>query len=173
MSIRLVSAPISIVFDLSEADHDAMIREYHQLSESDDDPIAQWLKRAKGRGDTAESDPVLLNLMVELHRKIDHIEQLIKNETPQRVALSQHAMIEAIGYGYFKFKESVLVPGTSYYGRIEMPVHPKHDIAVFFSAEDAKMAKITKIHERDEKEWAAYLTARERVLIREMRERRQ
>ena len=51
-----------------------------------------------------------------------------------------------------------------------MPVHPKRDVAVFFTAQNKSLAKITKIHERDEKEWAAYLTARERVLIREAKE---
>ncbi len=171
MSVRLVKAPISIAFDRQERESELFLREYHQLSESDDDPITQWLKRAKGRGETADSDPVLLNLMVELHRKVDALEQLIKNETPQRVALRQSAMIEAIGYGYFKLKEPLLSVDQHYYGRVEMPVHPKHDIAIFFVAEESDLAKITKIHERDEKEWAAYLTARERVLIREMREK--
>ena len=170
MSVRLVPAPISIDFEPVAEAKDAMLREFHQLSESDEDPIAQWLKRAKGRGETAESDPVLLNLVVELHRKIDHLEQLIKNETPQRLRLAQHAMIEAIGFTHLKLKEPLLVAQQHYYGRVDMPVHPRHDIAIFFTAEDTTRAKITKIHERDEKEWAAYLTARERVLIREMRE---
>ncbi len=173
MSVRLVKAPISIAFDVVADENELFTREYHQLSESDDDPITQWLKRAKGRGETAESDPVLLNLMVELHRKIDNLEQLIKNETPQRVALRHSAMIDSIGYGYFKLKEPLLTPKEHYYGRVEMPVHPKHDIAIFFVAESNDLAKIIKMHERDEKEWAAYLTARERVLIREMREKKQ
>jgi len=51
-----------------------------------------------------------------------------------------------------------------------MPVHPKRDVGIFFIALDSSLAKITKIHERDEREWGAYLTARERVLIREARE---
>jgi hypothetical protein len=170
MSVRFVKAPIGIAFDFKDNNIEEYTREYDQLSESDDDPIAQWLKRAKGRGETAESDPVLLNLIVELHRKIDNLERLIKDESPQRIELAKSAMIEAIGYGYFKLKENLLREGEAYYGRIEMPVHPKHDIPVFFVAESATIAKITKMHERDEKEWASYLTARERILIREMRE---
>jgi hypothetical protein len=158
-------------FDLKALNEEDFTREYHQLSESDDDPIAQWLKRAKGRGDTSESDPVLLNLVVELHRKIDNLERLIKNEEPERLTLAQGAMIDAIGFGYFRLKEPMLKEGEHYYGRIEMPVHPKHDVPVFFTAESNTVAKISKIHERDEKEWASYLTARERVMIREMKER--
>ena len=167
MSVRLVPAPISLVFSNAEQDKEAYELEYQKLSGSDEDPISQWLNLAKARGDTAESDPVLLNLMVELHRKIDALEMLIKNEKPKRVSLAQEAHIASIGFGHFKLKEELLVEGTLYYARILMPVHPKRDVAVFFKALDSSLAEITKIHERDEKEWASYLTARERILIRE------
>jgi len=82
---RLVPAPISIVFSEADLNKKAYEREYQQLSESDDDPISQWLKLAKARGETAESDPVLLNLMIELHRKIDALEMFLKNETPKSI----------------------------------------------------------------------------------------
>jgi hypothetical protein len=169
MSVRLIPAPISLAYAPKSENEEVFDREYHQLSESDDDPIGQWLKLAKARGDMAETDPVLLNLMIELHRKVDNLERLIKDEAPQRVDLSISGDIESIGYGYFKLKSGTLQPGTAYYGRVEMPVHPKRDIGIYFTAEDAQLAKIDKMHERDEKEWGAYLTARERIMIREMR----
>lgn len=170
MSIRLVEAPISLQFSKSSLNHEEYIREYQQLSESDDDPINQWLKLAKAKGETVDTDPVLLNLVVELHRKIDSLERFLKNEEPNRVSLTQEADIESIGFEYFKLKEDILEDEMEYYARVEMPVHPKRDVPVFFKAVDKSLAKITKIHERDEKEWSAYLTARERVLIREARE---
>jgi len=171
MSIRLVKAPISIVFSEADVDRESFLREYHQLSESDDDPISQWLKLAKARGETAESDPVLLNLVVELHRKIDALEMFLKNEEPNRVSLTNAAQIDSIGFEHFKLEHEILEEGKEYYGRVEMPVHPKRDVPVFFKALSKDLAEITKIHERDEKEWSAYLTARERVLIREAKER--
>lgn len=169
MSIRLVTAPIAIGFEILSNDKEKYEREYHQLSESDDDPIGQWLKMAKARGETAESDPVMLKLMIELHRKIDNLEQLIKNEKPQRLELSTHEMIESIGFENFKLKHDAFEVGKSYYGRIEMPVYPKRDVGVFFIAQEKNLAKILKMHDRDIKEWGAYVTARERVMIREMR----
>ena len=169
---RLVPAPISLQFSEASLDREVFEREYQKLSESDDDPISQWLKLAKARGDTAESDPVLLNLVVELHRKIDALEMLIKNETPKRVSLTCEAEIKAIGFEYFELKDALLEEGKEYYGRVAMPVHPKRDIGVFFKALSGTLVKILKMHERDEKEWAAYMTARERVLIREARENR-
>ena len=172
MSVRLVPAPISLVFSKLDTDKEAYEREYQKLSDSDDDPVSQWLKLAKARGDTSESDPVLLNLMVELHRKIDSLEMLIKNEKPKRVSLSFEAHIESIGFEHFKLKEELLEQGETYYSRILLPVHPKRDVGVFFKAVDSSVAEIVKMHERDEKEWAGYLTARERILIREAKEAR-
>jgi len=169
---RLVPAPISIQFSEVSIDKEAYEREYQQLSESDDDPISQWLKLAKARGETAESDPVLLNLMVELHRKIDALEMFLKNEEPKRVSLTYEAEIQAIGFEYFELKDALLEASKLYYGRVDMPVHPRRDIGLFFEALSPTLAKIVKMHERDEKEWAAYMTARERVLIREMREKK-
>lgn len=171
MNPRLVPAPISICFSSVAFEKELFIREYQQLSESDDDPISQWLKLAKARGETSDSDPVLLNLMVELHRKIDALEMFLKNETPRRVSLINEAEIDSIGFEHFNLSEPLLEAGQEYYGRIAMPVHPKRDVGVFFKAESQTLARFTKMHERDEKEWASYLTARERILIREAKER--
>lgn len=170
MSPRLVPAPISLCFSEADLDKEVYEREYQQLSESDDDPISQWLKLAKARGETSESDPVILNLVVELHRKIDALEMFLKNETPTRVSLVHEVEIESIGFEHFNLKEENLEVGKTYYGRIAMPVHPKRDVGVFFIAQSSTLAKFVRIHDRDEREWASYLTARERVLIREAKE---
>ncbi len=170
--IRLIPAPIELAFSKASLKPEEFEREYHSLSESDDDPIGQWLKLAKARGETSETDTVLLNLIVELHRKIDNLEALLKNEKPKRVTLTNQAQIESIGYEHFKIKTPDLKEGELYYGRIAMPVHPKRDVPVYFQALSSQIAKIEKMHERDVKEWNSYVAARERVLIREMKEKR-
>jgi len=170
-NVRLVPAPINLVYDEASADTETFEREFHQMSESDEDPIGQWVKLAKARGETNESDPVLLNLMVELYRKMEKLEQILTMSTPTRLSLSHAGMIESIGFEHFRLKEGSLKTGERYYGRVEMPVHPKREIAVFFEAVDPFLARITQMHERDEKEWASYLTARERVMIRQMKGR--
>lgn len=164
---RLIKAPISLVYDV--ANEESHEREYHSLSEADDDAIGQWLKLAKAKGETSESDPIALRLLVELHRKVDNLERLIKNEKPSRIGLSSSAQIESIGFGYFRLEDEELQPSVRYYGRITMPTYPQREIGVFFTATDSRLAKIEKIHDRDEKEWDAYVTARERVMIRELK----
>ncbi|MBL0708188.1 MAG: hypothetical protein JJW00_03985 [Sulfurimonas sp.] len=171
MNIHLVPVPISLVYSETSLDKEEYLREYSRLSESDDDPISQWLKLAKSRGETSDTDPVLLNLVVELHRKIDSLEMFLKNKAPKRLSLYNSIKIESIGFGHFRVEADILEKGVEYYGRVEMPVHPKRELPIFFKALDSSLVEITKIHERDEKEWGVYLTARERVLIREAKTR--
>lgn len=173
MSARLVKAPISIVFSEASVEKEIFEREYHQLSESEDNAINQWLKLAKAKGETSDTDPIVLNLLVELHNKIDALEMFLKNEEPVRVSLTVEAHIDSIGFEHFNLSDELLEVNKEYYGRIEMPVHPKRDVGVFFVAETPTLAKITRMHDRDEKEWGSYMTARERVLIREAREKKQ
>ena len=169
--VRLVNAPINLVYDEASLDLENYEREFHQMSESDDDPIGQWLKLAKARGETSESDPVVLSLMVELYRKIDKLEQILTMSTPIRLSLTNEAMIESIGFEHFKLKDEILETGKRYYGRVAMPIHPKRDISVFFEAVTPSLAKIVQMHDRDEREWASYLTARERIMIRQLKGR--
>ena len=169
---RLIKAPISLVFSDASLDPEIFEREYHQLSESDDNPINQWLKLAKARGETSETDPVLLKLIIELHHKIDALELFLRNEEPKRVSLTTQAHIDSIGFEHFNMSDACLDEGVTYYGRLDMPVHPKRDVGIFFIAQSTTLAKIIKMHERDETEWNAYVTARERVAIREAKERK-
>lgn len=170
MSVRLVKVSIGLVFSEVGANMETFLKEFHKIDESSEDPISNWLKTARAKGDTQDTDPVLLNLMVELHRKVDAIEKFLRNEEPERLSLASKAEIESIGFEHFKLSEDVLEKGVEYYGRVTMPVHPKRDLALFFTAIDNSLAKITKIHKRDENEWGIYLTARDRALIREAKE---
>ena len=51
-----------------------------------------------------------------------------------------------------------------------MPIFPKRDVAIFFEALDEETAKITRINESDESDYNGYVTARERAMIRELKE---
>lgn len=170
MSVRLVKVSIGLVFSEVGSNIETFLKEFHKIDESSEDPISNWLKIARAKGDTQDTDPILLNLIVELHRKVDTIEKLLKNEEPERLSLASKAEIESIGFEHFKLSEDVLQVGVEYYGRVTMPIHPKRDLALFFTAIDKSLAKITKIHKRDESEWGVYLTARDRALIREAKE---
>ena len=173
MSVRLVKASVSMVFSQVDEHEEEFLAEYIELSENTEDPVNQWLKLARAKGETVDTDPILLSLIVELHKKVDALERSFKDEKPKRLSLENEISIESIGFEHLKLSQDILQEGVKYYGRVDLPVYPKRDIAIFFSAIDKSLAKITKMHQRDERDWGAYLTSRERLLIREARESRE
>jgi len=166
--MRYINAPLKIDFDIDKSSEEFK-REYDSLSSSDDDSITEWLRLAKARGNTEDSDQVLLTLVVELHRKIDEMNALLRGEKEELLALTCKADIEAINYEHFKIKNALFKENENYYGRIEMPFFPKREVPIYFQAISVNEAKIVLLHERDEKDWNAYVVARERVMIREMK----
>lgn len=168
---RIVSAPLIIEYDFAEVNPKAFRHEYDTLAETDEDPVGQWLRIARARGETRDSDSVLIHLVVELHRKIDNLTQIIQNETPSYVKLGHVSHLEGIGHGVFIMEKPLFTPEREYYGRINLPAFPQRIVPVYFKTLDQKSAEITLMHERDVKDWDTYLTARERALIREQKGR--
>ena len=171
MSVRLIKAPISISFEpLGDKDYQ---REYDILSGVDNDPVGQWFNRQKTKANIDESEKLLFELLINLHRKVDNLENLIKNNNLDRLKLLYNANIDEIGFEHFKFKESLLEKNLKYYGRIDMPIYPRREIGVFFIALDDKLASISKMDERDLSDWNSYLTARERIMIRNLKKKKE
>ena len=169
--IRFVVAPLDVSFELVSKDEELFIKEYNSMSEFEEDSVGQWLKIAKAKGETNESDQVLLTLLVELHKKIDTLTSIVKDEERKLLDLSKNSMISDIGFSHIKLEDEVLQEGNEYYMRVAMPVFPKREIPVFIKAIDGKVAKILKIHDKDESDWSSYMMARERVMIREAKEK--
>jgi len=167
-TIRLVPAVFDISFDRESTGNEKYEREYITL-ESDDDAMTHWFRNANSRGETGDTDPVVLNFMLELYRKLDRIEQLLTQNTPHREPLGYKGKIESIGFDHFKLNEPMLSSGEKYYGRLELPTYPKREIALYFEAVDTDVAKIARIHSRDEDEWGTYMRSRERAMIRHLK----
>jgi hypothetical protein len=168
-NIRLVDASLEIGYDFLEVHSDEFEKEFNGISEHDDDAIGQWLRSAKVRGDTSESDPVVLHLIVELYRKMDRLENLILGKTFNRSVLGMNGVIEKIGLEHFELSQPLLKTSQLYYGRVELPVLPRRETPLYFEALSPTLAKITRMHLKDSNEWAIYMTARERSMIRHLK----
>jgi hypothetical protein len=169
-TIRLVEAALELEFDFERSNSEKYEREFTALSESDD-AIGQWLRVAKARGEVGDTDPVVLHLMVELYRKIDRLEHLLLQNIPHREPLAFKGAIESIGVEHFRLTEPMLTLGERYYGRIDLPVHPKRETAIYFETVDPFIAKIVRILPHDEDAWVGYMRTRERIMIRHLKGR--
>jgi hypothetical protein len=164
MNIRLIPAPLFIEF---EEDNEKFKEEYDKLGAEIDDPVGQYLKMAKARGETKDSDKVAIELLTALHRKVDEVLSLLKNEEKELIELKYTAKITHIGYEYFKIKEKLFKPNQKYYARVDIPFFPQREVPMYFIAVDEQVAEILMMHDRDVKDYNAFVAARERAIIRE------
>jgi hypothetical protein len=167
--IWLVEAPLTIDFEDTNDREREFERDFGTRSETDDDAIGQWLRSAKAKGDTSDSDPVVLHMIVELYRKMDRLEHLILGNAPTRIGLADHGEIDKIGLEYFELSEALLETSKNYYGRLDLPIHPRREISLYFEAITPTLGKIIRMHSGDESEWGVYMRARERIMIRQLK----
>jgi hypothetical protein len=169
--LRWISAPLTVEFSPESENSKEFRLEFDRFAESDDDPLSEWLKLARARGETKESDPVLLAMTIDLHRKIDELTRFVKGEKIQRAALKHSLRLDGLNYSHFRIEKPVLQKGERYYARIAMPVFPMRDFGLYFIAASEKIAELSLMHERDQKAWDSYAASRERAMIRQMKER--
>ncbi len=170
--IRFVPAVLTMHFEvMSDTRSELFRREYVGLSEYEEDAIGQWLKIARARGETKDTDEVLLNLLVELHKKVDELTALVKNEEKKLLSLARTTQILEIGFEHIRIEAPLFERGREYYARIEMPIFPKREMAIYLKGVDTHIAEIILMHEKDLKDWNAYVVAKERAMIRELKKR--
>jgi len=136
--MRLVPANLDIVFEEVGERESEFLREFDKLSGNEDDPLGAWIKRAKAKGDTKESDQVILTLLVELHRKFDELNAYIKNEKFIKLELAQSSALDGINFENFRIKEAKFKEGVGYYGRIFFCFLSKGGGGVFFERRKKK-----------------------------------
>lgn len=165
--MRIISAPLKIDFGKVGADESLFKAEFDRLSENNDDPISAWIRNIRSRGRVVDESEPILQLLIELHRKIDSLSAQINNESKSYLTLESTAVLQSIGHNVLIFGEDLLEVGAKYYARLDIAVFPVRKIPLFFNALDSKNAEICLMHGRDEVDFDSYIAARERTLIRE------
>lgn len=127
------------------------------------------MKYARAKADSREADDIVLKLLVTLHYKLDEIKNILTDNVRQFVKLEFKESVEALGHSVIIMPKPVFQQGGQYYARIDLPAFPERLIPIFFDAIEPKVAKVKRIHERDERDWDSYITSRERSLIRELK----
>lgn len=168
-NIRLVPASLHLCFEEGTIENDVFMKEYYSLLTINDNPLSVWLKSAKIRKESEQTDQVLLTLLIDLHNKIDTLTHKLTSTAPLHVPLAFTGVIDAIGHEHIALDKECLEEGKRYYGRVDMPTFPRRHMALFFEALSPKIGKIILMHEDDENDWSAYIAACERVMIRQMK----
>ena len=169
---RLIDTMLKISFEEARNNAESFAQEFNKLTQSDEDPIGEWLRltRAK-RGNLEADNAIILELLVEVYRKIESLEARISGNVKSYVPLENHATIGTIGHSCFALIDAELAENTLYYGRIELPTFPARIVPVYF-VYHSNLAWIERIHGRDEVEWDSYVASKERALIRSIKNKK-
>lgn len=143
------------------------LQEYIRLNQIEESGIEKWLKLSKGRD--YDGDEVVLELLVEVYKKLERLEQKLSIQKSPLLPLSQKLQTHSIGHGVLCFEEDLEV-GKTYYARFDLPVFPSKIVPLFFTMLTPKIAKITKIGTMHNKSYDGYVVECERMEIRSKRE---
>lgn len=170
MNIRFVPASLDITFEEVLSSNRSIFRnEYDTLSEYENDDIKEWIKKLKAKGQLEDTDRILLTLLVELHKKVDKIEAILKDEESNLLKLQHSSKIVGINFDYIKTNSYNFLEDTLYYARILLPVFPKREMPLYLYGISNDTAKIHLISQKNLEDWNALVTAKEREKIRELK----
>lgn len=169
---RMVNAPLQIAIQKIGDDEARFRAEFDLLAENNDDPIGMWLKNIRSRGKVVDENEPIIQLLVELHRKIDMLSAKINEKNKEFLPLELKLCLSQIGHNVLVFDDEVLEVGQKYYARLDIAVFPVRKMPLFFVALDKKIAKIILMHSRDVADFDGYIASRERSIIRENKQRK-
>ncbi|RDU62672.1 hypothetical protein [Helicobacter sp. MIT 14-3879] len=168
--MRIIKAPLKIEFSKisSELDNENYFKnEFDRLSENNDDPISLYLRNIRSRGKVIDDNEPIIQLLIELHRKVDALSLYIKKETKEYIKLDIETILDSIGHSLIIFQNDILETSQKYYARLDIAIFPARKVPIFFQALNSKEGRIYLMHNRDIVDFDGYITARERSLIRE------
>lgn len=142
-------------------------QEYIRLNQIEESGIEKWLKLSKGRD--YEGDEVMLELLVEVYKKLERLEQKLSIQQSPLLELTQRVQTHSIGHGVLCL-ENELEEGKTYYARLDLPIFPSKTIPLFFAMLTPKIAKIIKIGQSHNHSYDSYVVECERMEIRSRRE---
>ena len=170
MNHKLIQVDLQIEYiAITENNKKQLQQEFDSLGEHNQDPIGSYIKLAKARGETRENDDLLLSLIIELHRKIDNLENILLKKEDTRLPLNYSSPVLALGHTHLQITNLDIMPQSKFYGRIKIPVFPPREIPLYFSSTKGNIGKIDFMHNKDSIDYDMYITARERSLIRQMK----
>lgn len=143
------------------------LQEYIALNQIEESGIEKWIKLSKGRD--YDGDEVMLELLVEVYKKLERLEQKLSIKENPYIPLELSLKTHSIGHGVLCFEEE-LKEGATYYARCELPVFPSKTIPLFFVMLTPCVGKIVKIGQSHNHSYDAYVVECERMEIRSRRE---
>jgi hypothetical protein len=170
MDVRFVPASLDIVYEeVLDSNRTIFKDEYDRLSEYENDDMKEWVKKLKAKGQLEDTDKILLTLLVELHKKVDNLEALLKQKENNTLKLQHNSKIVGINFDYIQTDGYDFLENTLYYAKIFLPVFPKREIPIYINGITKHIGKIHLISQKNIEDWNALVMTKEREQIRKLK----
>ncbi|MCE3039151.1 hypothetical protein [Helicobacter anatolicus] len=158
INTRVVESVIAVEFSLERKE---FLEEYFRIGAAYED-VNPWGNKLKDRGE----DTLVLEILVELYKKISRLEHRMIRQELDLVALESKSNILALGHGVLFLEDEILEVGSIYYLRFVLPSFSDRIIAIFAKALSANILQITKMQARDIQDFDSYIANTEMATIR-------
>lgn len=160
--MKFVRVSANICYEELSNRKDEFDREFESFSGVDSNPIDEFILKTKAK-EGYDTDPLLLALLADLHKKIDDLTRYVKNEQKTLLELSQSCALDFAWYDVIRLEG--LKVGETYYARMKAPLFRPRDIPFFFEAIDEETGKIISMWPADKADFDGYLASKEREEI--------
>lgn len=159
---RIVECALKVEFSLCE-DAEKFLEEYSTLHLAHDD-LQKWFARLQSK-DSAEN-AVLLEILMELYKKVNYLVQKINHEEERLLKLDSESRILALGHEVLWVEGAHFEAGREYYLRFVLPNFSDRIMPVFAKALSAEALLITRMHPSDVRDFDSFVVAKEMEKIR-------
>ena len=172
---RLVDSRLQIEFQcLDDSILPKVTEEYESLNQAHNSSIDRWLGTLKAKSGDCKcggGSMVLGEMLAQIYKKLEHIENLISGDSARYVDLGEIAHTSKLGHGVILLVDGYkdLQIDKEYYGRLLLPLFPSRQVPLVAVAIGPQALSVTKMGERDLKDYDSYIVGVEREMLRARR----
>ncbi|PAF44348.1 hypothetical protein [Helicobacter sp. 11S02629-2] len=170
LGTRLVETRLKLELSLSTDSQNAFEAEFSDISFNQVNPVDRWINNIYSRSEARDSDPLVLELLCELYKKIDRLEMALSKESKSFLELKYERFSTFLGHGVIVLEDSKdLELSKEYYARLSLPVFPTREVPLFATLESDNVLKICKMGKKDIEDFDNYIALVERENIRNLK----
>lgn len=138
--------------------------EFSTLARSNDTPISRSINTLRSK--LEENEEIIFNLLVEIYKKLNSIENMLKQDANPLLPLEHQVSLAFIGHEVLcVHTDSAYIRTGEIYARLLLPTTPERYIGIFAQVLHPQVAQIKHLHIRDSQCFDSFVVECERTMI--------
>ena len=162
---RLGACGLQLHYDYVTADNKPKFEaEFGALARSNDTPISRYTNTLRSK--LEENEEIIFDLLVEIYKRLNSIENMLKQDTNPLLTLEYQTSLAFIGHEVLCVNvDSPYIRTGEIYARLLLPIIPERHIGIFAQVLHPQVAQIKHLHIRDSQCFDSFVVECERTMI--------